>query len=75
MSAIFWFHVVEDIPEIGAYPGDVVIRAGEAVWVCKQIPIERFMGPAQNRLSPWPWLEPLPTWAAERIGETPRKEH
>ena len=65
-ARVFWFGVADDIPEIGAYPGDIVIRDGEAVWVCKQIPIEWFMSPAQNRLSPWPHSEPLPRWAAAR---------
>ena len=62
----FWFRVAGDIPEMGAYPGNIVIREGEAIWVCKQIPIEWFMGPGQNRLTPWAYSDPLPPWAAER---------
>ena len=65
-EGLFWFRVSGDIPEMGAYPGDIVIRDGEEVWVCKQIPIEQFVGPGQNRLAPWAWADPLPAWAAER---------
>ena len=63
---IFWFRVVGDIPEMGAYPRNIVIRDGEEVWVCKQIPIEWFKGQGQNRLAPWDWADPLPAWATER---------
>ena len=65
-ARVFWFGVGDDIPEMGAYPADIVIREGGEVWVCKQIPIEWFMSPASNRLTPWPYSDPLPRWAAAR---------
>ena len=35
-----WFRVSEGIPEIGAYPPDLVMMDGDEVWICKLVPAE-----------------------------------
>ena len=38
MSVQLWFRVVGNIPEVGAYPPDLIMMDGEEVWIFKKVP-------------------------------------
>ncbi len=63
----FWFVVAHDIPEIGAYPADLVMVKGNDVWICKKKP-DTWVGPGYFMDRLWALdLTALPSAVSEPI--------